>query len=102
MIHLFTALLLALLVADPAMAQGFGPKNYPECTMLYAKKAVARDGAMLAKRACKCRYQDPAAPECKEYSQAALDCIITNVGPVERDEQVWGVDRACRNKHPVK
>jgi hypothetical protein len=102
MIRMFSALFLMLLAAAPALAQSFAPKSYPECTMLYAKKAASRDGAMLMRQVCKCRFQDQQAAECKDYSQAALDCILANVGAVERDEQAWGVERACRNKHPVK
>lgn len=102
MIRLFLALLFVLSLAATASAQAFGPKNYPDCAMLYAKKASSLDGGMLMRRACRCRFQDKTAPECKEYTQAALDCIITNVGPVARDEEVWGVERACRSKNPVK
>ncbi|OLN25425.1 hypothetical protein DVDV_3354 [Desulfovibrio sp. DV] len=102
MIRLFTALVFVLLLASSASAQSFGPKTYPDCTMLYVKRAASRDGKMLVRRACKCRFQDQNDPECKGYSQKALDCIITNVLPVEHDEEVWGVERACRTKHPVQ
>lgn len=102
MIRALIALLFLLTMASAASAQAFGPKGYPDCVMLYAKKAVSLDGGMLLRRACRCRYQDAKAPECKDYTPAALDCIITNVGPVERDEEVWGVERACRTKNPVK
>ena len=102
MIRIFLALLFVLSMAATASAQSFGPKNYPDCVMLNAKRAVSLDGGMLMRRACRCRYQDKTAPDCKDYTQAALDCIIANVGPVERDEEVWGVERACRSKNPVK
>ena len=102
MIRSLSAAILALLVAAPAAAQTFAPKSYPDCVMLYVKKASSQDGAMIMRRACKCRYQDPKATECKDYSQAALDCIISNVGAAERDEQAWGVERACRTKFPAK
>jgi len=100
--RLLMALMLVLGMAAMAQAQAFGPKNYPDCVMLYAKKAASQDGAMLMRRACKCRFQDPSAPDCKEYSKPALDCILKNVGPVERDEEVWGIERACRTKLPVQ
>ncbi len=93
--------LLLLALATTASAQAFGPKNYAECVMLYAKKAASRDGGMLMRRACKCRYQEPGAPECKDYSPKALDCMVKNLLPVEKDEEAWGVERACRNKHPA-
>ena len=102
MIRLFSAVFLMLLMAVPAAAQSFAPKSYPDCVMLYAKKASSQDGAMIMRRACKCRYQDPTASECKDFTEAALDCIIANTGAVERNEQAWGVERACRNKFPVK
>uniref|UniRef100_I2Q471 Uncharacterized protein n=1 Tax=Desulfovibrio sp. U5L TaxID=596152 RepID=I2Q471_9BACT len=96
------ALIVVLGTATMASAQGFGPKNYAECVMLYAKKAASRDGGMLMRRACKCRFQEPGAPECKQYSQMALNCMVSNLMPVEHDEEAWGVERACRNKHPVQ
>ena len=102
MIRLFSAVILMLLTALPAAAQSFAPKSYPDCVMLYAKKASSQDGAMIMRRACKCRYQDPKASDCKDFSQAALECIISNVGAAERDEQAWGVERACRTKFPAK
>ena len=102
MIRLFSAVILMLLLAAPAAAQTFAPKSYPDCVMLYAKKALSQDGGMIMRRACKCRYQDPKATDCKDFSQAALECIISNVGAAERDEQAWGVERACRNKFPAK
>ncbi len=95
------ALLCLLGVAATAGAQAFGPKTYADCVMLNAKRAVSRDGGMLMRRACKCRFQDPKAPECRQYSQPALDCMIGNLGPAEHDEDAWGVERACRNKHPA-
>ncbi len=87
--------------AGPVSAQSFGPKNYGECVMLYARKAASRDAAMLMRRACKCRFQDPAEPDCKVYSPAALECLISNLARVEKDEEAWGVERACRTKHPL-
>lgn len=102
MIRVLLALLFVLSMTTAASAQSFGPKNYPDCVMLYAKKASSLDGGMLMRRACRCRYQDKTAPECKIYTPAALDCILSNAGPVERDEEVWGVERACRSKNPVQ
>lgn len=102
MIRLFSAVILMLLTALPAAAQSFAPKSYPDCVMLYVKKASSQDGGMIMRRACKCRYQDPNASDCKDFSQAALECIISNVGAVERNEQAWGVERACRTKFPAK
>ncbi len=100
--RLLVALLVVFGAVSVAPAQSFGPKNYAECVMLNAKKAASRDGAMLMRRACKCRFQDPAAPECKPYSRAALDCMVSNLGPAERDEDAWGIERACRTKNPVQ
>ncbi|MFP5258978.1 MAG: hypothetical protein ACLGQH_08135 [Acidobacteriota bacterium] len=102
MIRLLLAVLCVAAMSIPASAQSFGPKNYPDCVMLYAKKTASLDGGMLMRRACRCRFQDKTAPECKDYTPAALDCIIANVGPVERNEEVWGVERACRSKNSVK
>jgi len=96
------ALMLLLGAATAAPAQGFAPKTYAECVMLNAKRAASRDGGMLMRRACKCRFQDPAASECKQYSKPALDCMLTNLVPVEHDEEAWGVERACRTKNPVQ
>ncbi|WP_428565723.1 MAG: hypothetical protein ACP59X_05095 [Solidesulfovibrio sp. DCME] len=96
------ALALLLGLAATAKAQGFGPKTYADCVMVNAKRAASRDGGMLMRRACKCRFQDPKASECRQYSQTALDCMIGSLVPVERDEEAWGVERACRNKHPVQ
>ncbi len=96
------ALILVLGLAATASAQGFAPKNYADCVMLNAKRAASRDGGMLMRRACKCRYQDAKAEECRVYSQAALDCMISNLVTAERDEQAWGVERACRTKHPAQ
>jgi len=93
--------LLVLLPASVARPQVFGPKNYAECIMLYAKKAQSRDAAMLMRRACKCRYQEMGSPECAQYSQAALNCMVDNLRAVDADEAAWGVERACRTKHPV-
>ncbi len=96
------ALMLTLgTLCATAQAQGFGPKNYSECVMVQAKRAQSRDGGMLIRRACKCRYQEPDAQECKQYSRGALDCMIHNLVPVQQDQQAWGVERACRTKHPV-
>jgi hypothetical protein len=92
---------LVAMTASGAMAQSFGPKNYPDCVMLNAKRAASRDGGMLMRRACKCRFQDPSREECKAYSKSALDCMLSNLTPVEKDEEAWGVERACRNKFPV-
>ena len=100
--RLCMALALVAAMATGARAQAFGPKNYPECLMLFAKKAASRDGAMLMRRACKCRFESPGAPECKDYSKGALDCMIKNLMPVDRDEEAWGVERACRTKLPVQ
>lgn len=94
------AALVALVGAATASAQDFMPKNYADCVMIYAKRAASRDGGMLMRRACKCRFQDPKADECRAYSQPALDCLILNLPPVDRDEKAWGVERACRTKHP--
>ena len=94
------ALLLALGLAAPAAAQGFGPKTYAECVMVNAKRAASRDGGMLMRRACKCRFQDAKAEECSAYSQAALDCMSSNLVAIDRDDAAWGVERACRTKHP--
>ena len=102
MIRFLLAVLFVATMAVPASAQSFGPKNYPDCVMLYVKKASSQDGGMIMRRSCKCRYQDPKASDCKDYSQAALDCIISNAGAAERDEQAWGVERACRTKFPSK
>lgn len=96
------ACLFVVLTASGAMAQNFGPKSYPECLMLYSKKAASRDGAMLIRLACKCRFQHDVRPKCKEYSPKALDCMIKNLGPVEEDDAAWGVERACRTKFPVE
>lgn len=96
------ALMLLLGAATSAPAQGFAPKNYADCVMLNAKKAASRDGGMLMRRACKCRFQDPAAAECKQYSKPALDCMLSSLPPVEHDEEAWGVERACRNKNPIQ
>lgn len=93
---------LVLLPASLARPQAFSPKNYPDCIMLYAKKARSRDAGMLMRRACKCRYQDPESPMCAKYSKAALDCMVDNLRAVEKDDAAWGVERACRLKHPVK
>ena len=93
--------LFLLLGADTAWAQSFSPKDYPDCLMLYAKKATSRDAAMLMRMACKCRFQNPSDPDCAKYSQTALDCLLTNLLPVEQDSQAWGVERACRTKNPV-
>jgi|GEM_PF-3000757 len=100
--RLCMALAMVAALATGASAQAFGPKNYPDCVMLYAKKAASRDGGMLMRRACKCRFQEPGAPECKEYSPASLDCMLKNLLPVARDEEAWGVERACRSKHPAQ
>lgn len=102
MIRFLLAVLFVATMAVPASAQSFGPKTYPDCVMLYAKKTASLDGGMLMRRACRCRFQDKTASECKGYTPAALDCIIANVGPVERDEEVWGVERACRSKNPAQ
>lgn len=99
---LLAACLLTVLTATGAMAQNFGPKGYPDCMMLYVKKAASRDGAMLTRLACKCRFQDATRSECKPYSPQALDCMIKNLGPVEHDEETWGVERVCRTKFPAK
>jgi hypothetical protein len=96
------ALVLVFGVVSVAPAQTFGPKNYPDCVMLNAKRAATRDGGMLMRRACKCRFQDPGGMDCKQYSQQALDCMISNLPPVEHDEEVWGVERACRTKFPAR
>lgn len=102
MARFILALLLVLGTAAGASAQSFAPKNYAECVMVYAKKAASRDGGMLMRRACKCRFQEPGAAECKQYSEMALNCMVSNLAPAEHDEEAWGVERACRNKHPVK
>lgn len=99
---LLAACLLVAWTATGAWAQSFGPKGYPDCVMLYAKKAVSRDGAMLTRLACKCRFQNDGREDCKDYSRQALDCMIKNLGPVEQDDAAWGVERACRTKFPVK
>jgi hypothetical protein len=96
------ALFVVGLTVSAATAQTFAPKNYPDCVMLHAKKASSRDGGMLMRRACKCRFQDPNRDECKDYSQAALDCLLSNLSTVEHDEEAWGVERACRIKFPAK
>lgn len=101
-IALALSTLLVLGAAATATAQGFGPKNYAECVMLNAKRAASRDGGMLMRRACKCRFQEPNSDECRQYSKTALDCMIRNLAPVEHDEEAWGVERACRTKHPVQ
>lgn len=85
-----------------ASAQGFGPKTYAECVMVNAKRAASRDGGMLMRRACKCRFQDPKDAGCAKYSQLALDCMISNLVPAESDDAAWGVERACRTKHPAQ
>jgi hypothetical protein len=90
-----------LVSAAQAQAQSFGPKNYADCVMLYAKKAVSRDAGMLIRLACKCRFQDPTDADCRKYSPAATECMITNLLPVEKDLQAWGVERLCRTKNPV-
>jgi len=100
--RLLVALMMVLGMASVAPAQSFGPKNYAECVMLYAKKAVSRDGAMLMRRACKCRFQDVATDECKQYTKHALDCMLSNLVAVEEDEAAWGIERACRTKNPVQ
>jgi len=102
MTRLLVALMLVLGMASAAQAQSFAPKNYADCVMLNAKKASSMDGNMLMRRACKCRFQEPAPADCKQYSKAALDCMLSNLVPVERDAEAWGVERACRNKHPVQ
>jgi hypothetical protein len=103
MTRLFVALLLVLGMVSAAQAQSsFAPKNYAECVMLNVKKAASKDGAMLMRRACKCRFQEPAPEECKQYSKGAVDCMLSNLGPVEVDAAAWGVERACRNKFPVQ
>ena len=94
-------LLLVLLSATAALAQAFGPKNYAECVMLNVKRAHSRDAGMLMRRACKCRFQDQANPDCKGYTQGALDCMVANLGIVEQDDEAWGVERACRTKNPA-
>lgn len=101
--RLILMLFLALFVVLPASVatpQVFGPKSYAECIMLYAKKAQSRDAGMLMRRACKCRFQEPTSPECANYSPAALDCMVGNLRSVEKDDAAWGVERACRMKHP--
>ena len=100
--RLLVALLVVLGTVSAAPAQTFGPKNYAECVMLYAKKAASRDGGMLMRRACKCRYETPTASECAQYSKAALDCMISNLVPATSDDLAWGVERACRTKNPVQ
>lgn len=102
MLRSFLLLVLVLGLAATAQAQSFGPKNYPDCLMLYAKKAASADGETLMRRACKCRFQDPGNAECQQYSKPALDCMIRNLGPVQDDAKAWGVERACRSKHPVR
>lgn len=103
MTRLFVALWLVLGMVGAAKAQTtFAPKNYAECVMLNAKKAASKDGVMLMRLACKCRFQDPAPEECKQYSKGAVNCMLSNLPPVERDAAAWGVERACRTKHPVQ
>lgn len=93
--------LVVLSFVATARAQSFGPKNYADCVMLYAKKPESRDARMLIRLACKCRFQDSKAEECRKYSQAALECLVTNLTSVEKDLQAWGLERACRTKNPV-
>lgn len=93
--------LVVLLPASTALSQEFGPKNYPDCIMLHAKKAQSGDAGMLMRRACKCRFQTPGSAECAQYSVKALECMVTNLRAVEKDEAAWGVERACRTTHPV-
>jgi hypothetical protein len=99
---ILAACLLIGLLATTADAQSFRPKNYPDCVMIFAKRAASRDGAMLMRRACKCRFQDAGREECKDYSRMALDCMLSNLIPVATDDEAWGVERACRTKFPVK
>lgn len=98
---ILSACLLLGLVATPALAQSFLPKSYPDCVMVFAKRAASQDGAMLMRRACKCRFQDPNRQECRQYSRPALDCLLTNLIPAENDDAAWGVERACRTKFPA-
>ena len=93
---------LVFCLAATAAAQDFSPKNYPDCVMIYAKRAASRDGGMLMRRACKCRFQDPKDSACAQYSQAALDCMISNLIPAQSDDAAWGVERACRTKNPAQ
>ena len=102
MLRTVVMLVLALGLAVTAQAQTFGPKNYPDCIMLYSKKAASLGGETLLRRACKCRFQDPSDSSCRQYSKPALDCMIKNLLPVEDDAAAWGVERACRTKHPVQ
>jgi len=100
--RLFVMLLLVVFgLAAPAWSQSFGPKDYADCVMLYAKRPQSRDARMLTRLACKCRFQDPKAEECRQYSQAAVECLVINLQPVEKDVQAWGIERACRTKNPI-
>lgn len=91
---------LVLGLALPAGAALAGPANYEECYLLHAKKASTPSGRDLMRRVCKCRFQEP-GPDCAGYSVEAMDCVIQHVMQVEKDRDVSGVDRACRNRFPA-
>ncbi len=90
-------------LSGAASAQtAFEAKNYAECVMLYANKARTNAGTVLMRRACKCRFQNPAPADCANYSPQAVDCFLKNTISVTEENQVDGVKRACETQFPLQ
>ncbi len=102
-LSLLAAATLLAAPANPALAQNkLEPRNYPECLLVYAKKARTDAGNVLMRRVCKCRFQDNPPAECANYSKEAMDCFILNAIKIEDENKVDGIQRACEKNFPLK
>lgn len=100
---MFTAACFLAASAEQTRAQTrLEPKSYPECLLVYAKKARTSAGNVLMRRVCKCRFQANPPAECANYSKEAMDCFILNAINIEDENQVDGIQRACEKNFPLK
>lgn len=101
-LFIFTAASLLVCPAQALAQSKLEPKSYPECLLVYAKKAKTNAGNVLMRRVCKCRFQANPPAQCAQYSKEAMDCFILNAINIEEENQVDGIQRACEKNFPLK